>query len=89
MNHRSRIAPLSEAQALRLQRGKTSPRYARTTMRNVLGTGVLVGAAFMLSQLFSPAFFHERFVGAMRALPAAGEWAWALLAAAFRSIPVW
>jgi len=89
VSQKSRIAPLSEAEALRRRPEKGAWRAAQAMMKNVAGIGLLVGAAFTLPQFLDAGALQNRLVAALQALAAAGEWAWMLVTVAFRSIPVW
>lgn len=85
---KSRIAPPSEAQAVRRQRGRRPLRPAQAALRHVAVAVLLAGAVYALPKLFGPDFFHDRIVGAMAFGAAAGDWVRTALAIAFESIPV-
>lgn len=87
MIQKSRIAPPSEVQAVRRQRGKRPVHPARAALRHV-AVAVLAGAVYALPKLLGPDFFHDWIGGAMAFAAAAGDWVRTALVVAFESIPV-
>jgi hypothetical protein len=88
MVQRSRIASVSDMQALRRQRRGGLSRPAQAAAKHLAAVLLLAGTIYALPQIFGPRFYHNQLNSAMSLASSAGGWVRSGLAVAFQSIPV-
>ncbi len=88
MVQKPRVAPESDVRSLGERRRKAPSGSALAALRTVVSLALVAALAYAALRLSGPGAFHEHTRGLVAFASAAGEWARAALAAAFRSIPV-